>query len=153
MVVPLGSELEIVNNDPILHNVHAYETAPTPRSVFNIAQPVRGQRTVIKTKQLSTPGILNAACDAGHPWMDATIVVAPHPYYAVTDTDGVFRFDDVPPGTYTVVAWHEGVRIVRKELEQEKVKKYVYEEPYILRREIVVPADGDARTSFALTLR
>ncbi len=153
MIVPLGSELAIVNNDPILHNVHAYEAAEAPRSIFNIAQPVRGQRTVIKTKQLSQPGFVSAACDAGHPWMDATIVVASHPYYAITDTNGAFRFEDVPPGTYTVVLWHEGVRIVKKELEGEKVKKYIYEEPYVVRKSVVVPPQSAVKEEFALTLR
>lgn len=153
MIAPLGSELEIVNNDPILHNVHAYETGVTLKSIFNIAQPIKGQRTVVKAKQLSRPGILVATCDAGHPWMDAAIAVAPHPYYALTDTSGTFRIDNVPPGTYTVVVWHEGVRVLKAESEGEKVTKYIYEEPYVLRREAAVAPSQTASVEFRLTLR
>ena len=45
--------------------------------------------------------------DADHPWPRAFLAVFDHPYYAVTQPDGSFRMDSVPPGTYTLVAWHE----------------------------------------------
>lgn len=53
-----------------------------------------------------TPGIV-AIRDDLHPWVRGYLVVSPHPYVAVTDAQGVFRFDGVPAGTYTLVAWHE----------------------------------------------
>jgi hypothetical protein len=153
LLTTLGSQLEIVNDDPVLHNVHAYTGDAEARSVFNIAQPVRGQRTVVKSTQLARPGMLAATCDAGHPWMGATIAIAPHPYYALTDTSGAFRFDAVPPGTYTLVVWHEGVRLLRKENDGTSVKRYVYEDPYELRRQVVVSPDGEARVDLPLILR
>ena len=45
-------------------------------------------------------------CDV-HSWMTAWWVVQEHPYYALTDTDGVFSLEEIPPGTYTLEAWHE----------------------------------------------
>ena len=59
--------LEIVNDDPVLHNVHAYQTGPATRSVFNIAQPIKGQRTRIGQEQLTGVGDVFTTCDAGHP--------------------------------------------------------------------------------------
>ena len=50
--------------------------------------------------------IIPVKCDQ-HGWMSAYIVVAEHPYYAVTDDRGAFRLRDVPPGRYTLEAWHE----------------------------------------------
>jgi plastocyanin len=153
MVLPVGTELEIVNNDPILHNVHAYEMYPSVKSVFNIAQPVKGQRTLIRQEKLRTPGFLTATCDAGHPWMSATILVTDHPYYTVTDKQGAFTLTDVPPGTYTLRLWHEGIHVVDKEMEKEKVKKYFFEEPYIITQEVTVPEKGSVDGNFTLTLR
>lgn len=53
-----------------------------------------------------TPGLVQVTDDM-HPWVRAWVVVAPHPFVAVTDADGQFRFDGVPPGRYTLVTWHE----------------------------------------------
>jgi len=53
-----------------------------------------------------TPELIRVKCDA-HEWMRAWIWEFDHPYYGTTDGDGHFRIPDVPPGTYTIVAWHE----------------------------------------------
>ena len=45
-------------------------------------------------------------CDV-HAWMNAWVGVVNHPYFAVTGTDGAFSLPNLPPGTYTVEAWHE----------------------------------------------
>jgi hypothetical protein len=52
-------------------------------------------------------------CDV-HSWMAAWWVAQDHPYYALTDSDGAFALDDVPPGTYTLEAWHETLGTVRR---------------------------------------
>lgn len=153
IVIPLGSQLEIVNSDPILHNVHAYDDQTHTRSIFNIAQPIRGQRTVVKQTQLNKPGLISASCDAGHPWMSAYIMVAEHPYYTVTDRDGHFVLENVPPGTYRLKVWHEGVATSNKEIEEGKVKKYYFEEPYEMNKTVDVPPGGSVDVDFDLVLR
>lgn len=98
-VVPVGN-VEIVNSDPVLHNTHGFYGKAT---AFNVALPNQGQR--IK-KPLKRSGLVRVECDA-HNWMLAWVYVADNPYYAVTSKDGTFTIADVPPGTYTLVAWQE----------------------------------------------
>lgn len=150
MTVASGADLEIINSDPILHNVHARETTPDGlQTVFNIAQPVQGQRTKVDAP-LTKPGIITLTCEAGHPWMSAYILVAGHPYVATTDSDGGFLIENVPAGTYPIKMWHEGVRLTRV---IPSLQQYEYEAPYELTQEVVVPANGEAVVNFALELR
>ncbi len=100
-VVPLGQTLQILNSDPILHNIHANMDGST---VFNLAMPLKDQMVA---KRMKSPGVLSFKCEAGHTWMSAYVVVVENPYYAVTDESGYFEVDDIPPGTYRVKAWHE----------------------------------------------
>jgi hypothetical protein len=95
---PVGSTL-IVNDDPVLHNTHGFLGNVT---VFNVALPLKGQRIEKPVK----PGMMRVTCDA-HGWMLAWAYVADNPYYAVTQKDGTFSITDVPPGSYTLVAWQE----------------------------------------------
>ncbi len=101
-VVPVGTRISIRNDDPILHNTHAY--AGDSQSLFNIALPMQDLRV---RKDLMKAGLVRFECDAGHTWMRAYVLVSEHPYYAVTDESGAFTIDDVPPGTYSVRVWHE----------------------------------------------
>lgn len=98
----VGQKLTIKNEDPILHNTHAYDEGE--KTVFNLALPIQGQ--TIK-KRMKKPGLVNAKCDAGHTWMNGYIYVNTNPYYATTDADGNFEITDIPEGDYTVVVWHE----------------------------------------------
>jgi plastocyanin len=100
-VVPVGSNLVLTNSDPILHNVHTYMDAS---AVFNQAQPSKGQSNKFP---MTKPGVLAVRCDV-HLHMNAYSIVAPTPYFAITDADGKYTLKDVPAGTYTVHAWHEG---------------------------------------------
>jgi Polysaccharide lyase family 4, domain II len=91
------------NNDMILHNTHP-QNAETYATIYNIALPFKGFAV---TKPLpGKPGLIEVKCDA-HEWMRAWIVELGNPYFATTDSDGHFTIKDVPPGTYTLVAWHE----------------------------------------------
>jgi hypothetical protein len=149
LILPCGEELEIVNDDPVLHNVHTYDLVSGSRSMFNIAQPVRGARTKVNPDHVKGSGAILATCDAGHPWMNAYIIRAPHPYYAVTDGSGRFRLDDVPPGTYTLSMWHEGVttHAVRAGAPPS------VEEPYLQSKQVVMQPYGEATINFTFSLR
>ncbi len=96
---PVGTVV-IVNSDPVMHNTHGFLGKQT---VFNVALPVKGQRV---EKPLTKPGIMRVECDT-HGWMLAWVYAADNPYYAVTRKDGTFSIADVPPGSYTLVAWQE----------------------------------------------
>lgn len=100
VVVPAGKPLKVLNNDGILHNVHTFSTKNAP---VNSAQP--GFRKVMDTT-FAQPEIFRVGCDV-HPWMSAYVVVADSPFVAVTDENGAFSIDGVPPGSYTVTVWHE----------------------------------------------
>jgi len=146
----VGQWLEITNSDPILHNVHARQaTADGLQTVFNIAQPVRGQRTKVDAP-LDKPGIVALTCEAGHPWMTAYILVANHPFVATSDDRGEFVIDDVPPGTYPIKMWHEGVQLSRV---IPSLQIFEYEEPYEANEQVVVPARGEVVVNFSFQLR
>jgi len=97
----VGTPLSLMNNDAILHNVHANDTGMT---VFNVAMPIKGQKLPIPMRK---PGLMKLQCDAGHTWMNGWIYVFEHPFFAVTDDKGAFTIKDVPPGEYTLEMWHE----------------------------------------------
>lgn len=96
---PVGTVV-VVNSDPVMHNTHAFHGKQT---VFNVALPVKGQRI---EKPLTKPGVVRVECDT-HGWMLAWVFAADNPYYAVTSPEGTFSIADVPPGSYTLVAWQE----------------------------------------------
>ncbi|MBI3450009.1 MAG: hypothetical protein HY049_13975 [Acidobacteria bacterium] len=97
--VQAGGTVEVVNSDTILHNIHAYHGEET---LFNIAQPMKGQKT---PKKVTETGPVHMKCDV-HSWMSAWVFVAAHPYFAITKEDGSFSLGDVPPGSYTLKVWH-----------------------------------------------
>jgi len=97
----VGQTLEIINSDPTLHNIHAL---PKSNQEFNTGQPIQGMKTthVFTAKEVMVP----FKCDV-HGWMNAYVGVLDHPYFATTDKDGKFDLQTLPPGTYTIEAWHE----------------------------------------------
>lgn len=103
VLLPKGTALDILNSDGILHNVHSYANK---NPGFNKAMPKFKKQLTIEGANFSTPERIEVRCDA-HEWMGGWIQVVDHPYYAVTDKDGKFTLADVPPGKYTVEAWHE----------------------------------------------
>lgn len=104
-IAPKGSELTIINRDPLLHNIHAYEQiGRARRTMFNIAQPAAGQIDTAKLA-MRRGSVVEIDCDA-HNWMSAWIYTADHPYLAVTGPDGLFDIGGVPPGAYELVMWH-----------------------------------------------
>lgn len=99
-IVPQGQKLRILNSDGVLHNVHLYAKKNEP---FNRSMPGRVKQLDVSFDYKER---IRVGCDV-HRWMSSWIIVASHPYYAVTGKDGTFRFEDVPIGSYTVEIWHE----------------------------------------------
>jgi plastocyanin len=115
---PVNTTLEILNNDDVLHNV---KTKGTSKTQFNMAQPKFKRKL---TYEFKIPEIVQVECNV-HGWMHGTLVVAEHPYYALTDANGSFKIADVPPGQYTLNVWHPVLGQHTKEVtvkEKEEVK-------------------------------
>ena len=99
--VRVGQRIEILNSDPTLHNVHAI---PKNNDEFNFGQQ---PSTPPVTRRFDEPEIgASFRCDV-HGWMRAYAGVVEHPFYAVSGPNGEFSFEGLPPGTYTIEAWHE----------------------------------------------
>ncbi|MCK5276211.1 MAG: hypothetical protein KAR37_16270 [Alphaproteobacteria bacterium] len=100
-----GGELEAVNSDPLLHNIHIYELLGQGRStVANVSQPRKGDIMTMSV-HLDEGMALKVECDA-HDFMHAFVFVADNPYYALVRPDGSFEIENVPPGRYAIHAWH-----------------------------------------------
>jgi plastocyanin len=104
----VGQVLEIRNSDNLFHNVHSI--SDNPGNSFNLAQAKAG---AVDNFKMKTEDMLSMGCDV-HRWMKAYIGVVAHPYFAVTDAKGNFQILNVPPGTYTINAWHEQYGPVKK---------------------------------------
>lgn len=98
--IMVGQELEILNSDPTLHNVHSLSKANTS---FNQAMPMKGMKLTKKFDKVET---FKVKCEV-HPWMGAYIGVFNHPYFAVTDDNGNYTIKGLPAGEYTIETWHE----------------------------------------------
>jgi len=99
--IMVNQPLEIKNSDPLLHNIKAIAKKNRP---FNISQPNAGMQT---SRTFNAPEVMvNLECNV-HGWMNAYVGVMDNPYYAVTAKDGSFELKSLPPGTYTIEAWHE----------------------------------------------
>jgi hypothetical protein len=100
--VQVGQTLDIRNSDATLHNIHAL---PVVNNQFNEGQPVQGMVSKKKFDKVEeTP--FKMKCDV-HGWMHSYMAVMPHPFFAVSAADGSFTIPNLPPGQYTLVAWHE----------------------------------------------
>lgn len=100
----VGQEVNVSSRDSVLHTFHPQE-AKTSTTIYNLAIPFPG---ITITKSLpSSAGLIKIKDDA-HEWMRAWILEFDHPYFATTDGEGHFTIKDIPPGSYTLVAWHEG---------------------------------------------
>ena len=96
-----GQQLDILNNDGTLHNIHAL---PKVNKEFNKAQPRSKKKLSVKFEKPETP--FKVKCDV-HPWMGAYIGVFDHPCFAVSGDDGTYIISDLKPGEYVIEAWHE----------------------------------------------
>jgi plastocyanin len=127
-VLPIvaGTTVDFPNNDQTYHNVFSLSKTKT----FDLGRYAVGRS---KSVRFDRPGIVRVFCDI-HSHMSAFILVFAHRYFALSDSDGTYRLENVPPGTYTVVAWNESA-------------------PLESRRVVVPDAGGEVEVNFALGRR
>ena len=99
VAIVAGTTVDFPNSDRTYHNVFSLSK---PRS-FDLGRYAAGRSKSVRFDQ---PGIVRVFCDI-HSHMSAFILVFSHRYFAVTDDDGRYRIENVPPGSYNVVAWNE----------------------------------------------
>ncbi|MDQ2899690.1 MAG: hypothetical protein M3Y07_07805 [Acidobacteriota bacterium] len=109
LAIPVGSIVSFPNMDPIFHNVFSLSKA----KAFDLGNYTKGDSREVT---FARPGVVSVDCDL-HPNMAATIVVTPNQWYAQADRMGKFAINDIPPGEYTVVAWHKAAGSFRKHVQ------------------------------------
>lgn len=148
LLVPENAMLTMQSSDATLHTIHMDGAA-----TFNLPFPFVSQVT---SRTMSTPGLVHLRCNGGHVWMNAEMMVVPHPYYAVTDESGRFEFTDVPPGNYQIVAWHEGWGLAGKQqaydvLTERSVQRPVFTEPKTWEKPVTVNANQPSVVNFVIS--
>jgi plastocyanin len=101
LAITTGTTVDFPNSDRIYHNVFSLSKAAR----FDLGRYPVGRSKAIR---FDKPGIVRVFCDI-HSHMNAFILVFSHPYFALTDAEGRYRIDKIPPGAYNVIAWNEGV--------------------------------------------
>jgi plastocyanin len=101
LAITTGTTVDFPNSDRIYHNVFSLsKTQP-----FDLGRYAVGRSKAVR---FDRPGIVRVFCDI-HSHMNAFILVFSHPFFAVTDAEGRYHIDNVPPGNYSIVAWDEGI--------------------------------------------
>jgi plastocyanin len=106
VVVEQGTTVEFLNSDKVAHNVFWPSVGGNKKLTHNLGTWPQGEKRAFK---FDNPGAVPLLCNV-HPEMAGYIVVAPTPYFATTDKSGVYKIENVPDGSYTVTAWHEGAK-------------------------------------------
>jgi plastocyanin len=96
----VGQTLQVRNSDDLIHNVHSLTEKG---NAFNISEPKAG---MVQSFKLKDAEILRIKCDV-HRWMTTYVGIVGNPYFAVSNDGGNFEIANVPPGSYTIRAWHE----------------------------------------------
>jgi plastocyanin len=97
-VVPVGADVDFPNLDDEYHNAFSYSKSKR----FDLGRYPKGES---KTVEFDRAGVVKIYCEI-HPWMRAAVVVVENPFFSVVEIDGGFKIANLPPGTYTVVAWN-----------------------------------------------
>jgi plastocyanin len=102
----VGTTVDFLNSDSVAHNVFWTSIGGNKKLNHNMGTWPKGER---KSFKFDTPGAVPVLCNV-HPEMSAYLVVVPTPYFAVSDQTGTYKIENVPDGSYTVTAWHEGAK-------------------------------------------
>jgi plastocyanin len=100
LAITTGTTVDFPNSDRFYHNVFSLSKT----KAFDLGRYAAGHSKFVR---FDRPGIVRVFCDI-HSHMNAFILVFSHPFFALTDAEGRYRIENVPPGTYGVVAWNEG---------------------------------------------
>jgi plastocyanin len=106
LVAPVGSTVEFLNSDKVQHNIFWPAINGNKKLGHNLGTWPTGEKRAFK---FDTPGIVPLLCNV-HPEMSGYVIVTPTPFFAESDAAGSFKIANVPDGSYTVTAWHEGFK-------------------------------------------
>jgi plastocyanin len=106
LVVQQGTTVQFLNSDKVAHNVFWISVGGNKKLGHNLGTWPQGEKRPFK---FDNPGAVPLLCNV-HPEMSGYIVVSPTPYFATTDKSGDYKIENVPDGSYTVTAWHEGAK-------------------------------------------
>jgi plastocyanin len=106
VVVEQGTTVDFLNSDKVAHNVFWISVGGNKKLGHNLGTWPQGEKRPFK---FDNPGAVPLFCNV-HPEMSGYIIVAPTPYFAVTDKSGEYKIENVPDGAYSVTAWHEGAK-------------------------------------------
>jgi len=106
VVVQLGQTVDFLNSDNVQHNVFWPSVGGDKKAGHNLGTWPKGEK---KSWKFDHAGVAPMLCNV-HPEMSGYVVVSPTPYFAETDAGGSYTIKDVPNGSYTVTAWHEGAK-------------------------------------------
>lgn len=106
VAIQQGTTVEFLNSDKVAHNVFWISVGGNKKLGHNLGTWPQGEKRAFK---FDNPGAIPLLCNV-HPEMSGYIIVSPTPYFAVTDKSGNYKIDNVPDGSYTVIAWHEGAK-------------------------------------------
>ena len=106
MVVQQGTTVEFLNSDTVQHNVFWTAIGTDKKAGHNLGTWPKGEK---RSFTFDKAGVVPVLCNV-HPEMAGYVIVSPTPYFAETDDSGSYKIKDVPDGTYTLTAWHEGAK-------------------------------------------
>ena len=104
--VQVGTTVDFLNSDSVAHNVFWTSIGGNKKLGHNLGTWPKGEK---KSFKFDSPGAVPILCNV-HPEMSAYLVVVPTPYFATSDQAGNYKIENVPDGSYTVIAWHEGAK-------------------------------------------
>ena len=113
LAVQQGTTVEFLNSDPVGHNVYWPSISGNKKLSHNLGTWPKGEK---KSFQFNDVGVASLLCNV-HPEMSGYIVVAPTPYFAVTDKSGNYEIKNVPPGKYTLKTWSEDGKVTTQAVE------------------------------------
>lgn len=106
--IQAGQTLQVTNSDPLTHNVH-----PLAKINRDWNQSQAPGDPPLERRFARPEMLIRVKCNI-HSWMRSWAAVMDHPYFAVTGADGSFEIRNLPPGDYTLEAWHEVAGTVEK---------------------------------------